>query len=86
MNQVKEKIEKGLWVKYRNRQQIKSQKESSTNQFPDTWFLKGNTTSILKINATPNGILNSILRKKFPGKIGPEGGQTKFVELGGTLI
>ena len=84
--QIEDEIKSGTRIRYRTSQQIHDQKRSQTGNFPNTWFLKGDTTSILKIPCTPNSKLVNLMREKIGSSRGPDGGLTKFVEMGGLPI
>ena len=61
-------------------------KNNSTGSYANTWFLKNDTTSILKVPSTPGSKLVNLLKEKAGGSRGPDKGVTKFVELGGLPI
>ena len=85
-NQIEEEIESGTRIRYRTSKQIYDQKRAKTGNFANTWFLKGEVTNILKIPCTPNSKLVNLMREKAGASRGPDGGLTKFVEMGGLPI
>ena len=74
----------GLW--YRTKAQIEESKHNKIGNFPNTWFLKNETTNILKVPCTPNSSLVSKMRQKAGSSRGPDKGITKFVEMGGIPV
>ena len=84
--QIEEEIARGDRVRFRNRLQIVTQKQQTVGNYPNTWFLKADTTNILKIPCTPQSKLVNLVREKSGNTRGPDGGLTKFVEMGGLPI
>ena len=76
----------GNRVRYRTGAQILAQKQQKTGQFTDTWFLNDKVSCILKVQATPESLLADKVKKKIGSQIGPDGGVTKIVEMGGSSI
>ena len=72
--------------KYRDRDQIKNQKQESQLHYPNTWFLRGQHTSVLSVQATPGSLPANTLRKSLRGYKAPDGGVTLVTEKGGKSI
>ena len=70
----------------RDKAAILQGKENSKLRFKNTWFLKGNYTSVLKVQATPNGVLAAAIRRKVGGMTAPDGGRTMVIEAAGMPI
>ena len=85
-NQIEIDIQNGNRMRYRSRERIKSDKASKKGKFINTWFLRGNFTSVLNVFPTPGGELATILRENLKGKRAPDGGETLIVEMGGELL
>ena len=67
---------------YRNRsgREIKEAKGQQKLGLPNTWFLRGDVTSTLKVQATPGGQLAGRIREVLKGARAPDGGTIKVVE------
>ena len=65
---------------------ILQQKKQSTGNFVNTWFLKNDITQILKEPCTPQSKLVNMHKAMYGDSRGPDGGRTKFVEMGGTPL
>ena len=63
----REKQMAALPQRYRSRDQIRSQKQESQLRYPNTWFLRGQHTSVLSVQATPGSLLANALRKTLRG-------------------
>ena len=61
-------------------------KLKKTGQFTDTWFLNDKISCTLKVQATPGSQLAEKMKQKIGSQCGPDGGQTKIVEMGGPLM
>ena len=70
----------------RDKAAILQGKENSKLRFKNTWFLKGNYTSVLKVQATTNGVLAAAIRRKVGGLTAPDGGGTMVIEAAGMPI
>ena len=81
-----EEIALGNRVRYRSREEIINLKAKKIGKYPATWFLRGNVQNTLKVQATPNSGLTSALKSALGGQICAEGGETKFIELGGKPV
>ena len=86
--QCERAIIEGTRIRFRSKRQIMEMKASRTGKHANTWFLRGNRSNILKVSYTPNNKLRSELDKALNkgGWVGPDGGTTQVVELGGKLI
>ena len=78
--------EQGKRSRYRNYETIKMSKKNSLGGYNNTWFLRGDQTSMIRVQCTPNGTLAGLLREKLGTLRAPDGGYTKVVELGGALV
>ena len=76
----------GERVRFRTGAQILAQKAKKTGQFTDTWFLNDKISCTLKVQATPGSQLAEKMKQKIGSQYGPDGGQTKIVEMGGPSI
>ena len=83
IRQIEDEVKNGNRDRYRSRKQILDHKKQSIGNFPNTWFLKDDVTNILKVPCTPGSKLVNSIRGKCGQTRGPDGGRTKFVELGG---
>ena len=72
--------------RYRTKEQILKAKGENQHRFVNTWFLKGQYTSVLKVQATPGGSLLKETRDKVGELKAPDGGLTKVVEAAGASI
>ena len=81
--QREEQLVKSGKPRYRTRKEIKEEKAARDDRFVNTWFLRGTTTSILKVQATPGGALARKVRGKLVGVLAPDGGTTQVVEGAG---
>ena len=84
--QIEEEIVNGTRIRYRTKAQIEEHKQNTIGNFPNTWFLKNETTNILKVPCTPNSSLVNSMRQKAGSSRGPDKGITKFVEMGGIPV
>ena len=84
--EIEEQILSGHRRRYRNRDQIQEQKNSSMGKYANTWFLSGKNQNTLKVQGAPESALLESLRKPLKNNICAEGGSTKFVEMGGKPI
>ena len=84
--QIEDEISNGTRIRYRTKIQIDQSKRNTTGNFPNTWFLRNETTNILKVPCTPNSILVNNMKQKAGQSRGPDNGLTKFVEMGGEPI
>ena len=85
-NQIYEEIALGNRVRYRSQSEIEEQKRKNLGNFANTWFLNDEISGILKVPCTPDSKLLSIVRQQSGGSKGPDGGSTKFVEMGVPLL
>ena len=72
--------------RYRTGAEIRSQKVNCERRHLNTWFLRGTTTSVLKVQPTPGGILAKRVREKLKHSRAPDGGTTLVVEGAGNSI
>ena len=86
IRQCNEEIRLGTRRKYRSREEILACKKSKSGNFVNTWFLKQDITQILKVPCTPGSKLVQKYRDVCGQSRGPDGGRTKYVEMGGTPI
>ena len=89
LNRAKEmddKCKRGLIDRYRNRKQINNDKSNKGGNSINTWFLKGDKTSVLKVIPTPNSSLSNIIKSKIGNIRSPDGGSTMVVEMGGVPL
>ena len=49
--EIEKEILEGRRIRFRNREQITTQKEKSMVKHPDTWFLRGEFQNTLKVNS-----------------------------------
>ena len=84
--QIEDEISNGTRIRYRTKIQIDQSKRNTTGNFPNTWFLRNETTNILKVPCTPNSILVNNMKQKAGQSRGPNNGFIKFVEMGGVPI
>ena len=71
---------------YRNRCEINVAKQFEVGKYQDTWFLKDDITSILKIQCTPNSLLSKVIFENTKQFKNPDGGRLKIVEKSGKPI
>ena len=83
--QIETEVANGDRIKYRNREQILSQKKNSLGNYPDTWFLKKNIRNTLKVQATPGQKLADKLNNCMAKRNNPNGG-TKVIEMASDKI
>ena len=83
---MEEAIRKGEKVRFRSRQEIEDAKAKEKGKFTSTWFLRGENTSIIKVQATPGGQLAGDIRTKLREIRAPDGGTTKVVEASGRNV
>ena len=86
VSQIETEVENGTRERYRSRQQILDAKTQKIGNFENTWFLKDDITSVMKIPCTPGSKLVQNIKAKCGQSRGPDKGRTKFVELGGTPL
>ena len=79
-------VEGGEKVWYRSRDQIINQKRSKMGNYSNTWFLRGENTSVLNTMATPSGDLVRKLREGLRHHKAPDRGSTLVVEMGGISV
>ena len=72
--------------RYRNREQIDQQKQANKNRFINTWFLKGEHTSVLQVQASRGGRLAKKVKQVVGRQRAPDGGPTMVVEGAGQLV
>ena len=85
-DQCEEDIKAGTRTRFRNRNQIMSDKSKKSGKFSNTWFLTGDKTVVLNVPITPGGNLASRMSKAVGDLRGPDKGTTKVVESSGQLI
>ena len=74
--QIETEVENGTRERYRSRQQILDAKTQKIGNFENTWFLKDDITSVMKIPCTPGSKLVQNIKAKCGQSRGPEkGGQ-----------
>ena len=81
--QCEDLVRQGLRIRYKSREQIKAQNQQRLGKYPNTWFLRGTYTNILKTQYTPCGLLKDTLDRKINSTVNAYGGQTKIVKLAG---
>ena len=86
VSQIREEINSGSQVEFRDREQIITQKQASLGKYPNTWFLSNTIQNTLKVQATPASGLAGKMRNCLRDNLGAEGGGTKIVELGGKSV
>ena len=79
-------VEKGEKVRYRSNKEIKIFKEGKLGQFTNTWFLTGNITNTVQIQATPGSELRNRVQTHLKTELGPDGGSIKAIEMGGKSV
>ena len=65
--------------RYRSREEIERDKEQRTGRFKNTWFLRGDATTTLGVQATAGGNLAAEMRKAL-------GGTTQVLERTGRSV
>ena len=84
MIQCKRKVSNGEWESlYRTREAITMVKEEKGGCSTATWFLKGQTTSTITCTATPNSLLQSMIKEKMTSVEQADKGKTLVMEDGG---
>ena len=83
---IREKIDSGARIEFRSREQILEAKTQKVGKHPSTWFFRGRVQNTYKVQITPKSALVNTMSKVMKNRLGAEGGKTKFVELGGSLI
>ena len=63
-----------------------NQNKQKTGKFTDTLFLSDKVACTLKLQNTPGSLLADQVKQKIGSHIGPDGGVTKIVEMGGSSI
>ena len=86
VDQMKRDIKNGLRDTLHRDGGTIRQSKRDRKDWSNTWFLKGEVTNILKIPCTPNSKLVNLMRERAGAARGPDGGLTKFVEMGGLPI
>ena len=59
---------------YRNRTEIEAAKEANKQAHVTTWFLRGQHTSTINVQATPRGELANRIRAAVKSHVAPDGG------------
>ena len=72
--------------RYRSREEILRDKDKKTGQFRNTWFLRGEVTTTLGVQATPGGQLAAEVRQALGSSRGPDGGTTQVLERPGRSV
>ena len=72
--------------RHRTRQEILAAKEASELKHINTWFLRGQNTAILKVQATLGSTLALKVKEKLTGITAPDGGTTLVAEATGRSI
>ena len=72
--------------RYRDREAIREQKALKRDCHVDTWFLRGDHTTTLNVQATKDGALAQRLRDKLRSVRVPDGGKTLVQERAGRSI
>ena len=75
-----------LGARYRSREQIRLAKQENLTRHVNTWFLKGEVTSTLSVQATVGGNLKRAVQEAVGGSRAPDGGKTLVLERGGKSI
>ena len=75
INQTELQIADGTRMRYRSRMEIDDQKLVRMRNYPDTWFLGGNHTGILKVQNTPKSKLIDSIRSRLKNVKGPKNGE-----------
>ena len=78
-------VQKGT-PRYRNRAEIEQHKAERKDNHLATWFLRGNNTSVMQIQATPEGKLAKLVKDSLRGYKAPDGGTTMVIEMGGSSV
>ena len=73
-------------VQNRSREEIQQAKNENNLKYVNTWFLRGQHTSVVKVQATPGGALVGKAREKIGNMMAPDGGRTLIVEAAGLSI
>ena len=60
--------------------------ERDLNRHLNTWFLKGQTTATLRVQATVGGRLQKAVQQATKGCVAPDGGRTMVLERSGRGI
>ena len=72
--------------RYRDRDTIRRSKEENDLKFPNTWFLRGGNTAVLKVQPMPEAVLAKEIRKRIKNHKAPDGGGTLVVEAAGRSV
>ena len=70
----------------RSGEQIRADKKLDMRRHKNTWFLRGEATSVMMVQATKGGALAKRLRKGLLNVRAPDGGTTSVVERAGQSI
>ena len=69
--------------RFRSGAKIRADKKTKSGRYNNTWFLMGEYSSVLKVQATKDGELANVIRRKVGNNTMANGGKVKLVEKGG---
>ena len=72
--------------RYRDRATILKSKEENNLRFPNTWFLRGGNTAVIKVQPTPGAVLAKEVKRRIKNHRAPDGGGTLVVEAAGKSV
>ena len=72
--------------RYRDRAAILKAKEENNLKFPNTWFLRGGNTAVVKVQPTPGAVLAKEVRRRIGSLKAPDGGGTLVIEAAGRSV
>ena len=84
--EMENEIRAGTRMRYRGAEEIQGLKIEDKQGHINTWFLRGEVTSILQVQATPNGELAKLVQRRVSGMRTPDGGTVKVVEKAGEAV
>ena len=76
----------GIRTRYRNKDQIQTNKEAKLGKYPGTWYLRGDFTSTIKVQASQGSKLAKGIQEITMQERSGDGGYTKVVEMAGKSI
>ena len=84
--QIEAEIARGDRIRYRNRETIGQQKQAKLGKYAGTWYIRGEYTSVFKVQASMGGKLAKEMQTLLKGHRGGDGGYTKVIEMGGAPV
>ena len=84
--EMEEEIRGGTRTRYRNKDQIQTSKEAKLGKYPGTWYLRGEFTSTIKVQASHGSKLAKGIQDITLQERSGDGGYTKVVEMAGKSV